>query len=188
MLALCPGPDVDDSEELIPRRARRWTEMVVVVVAILIVGTTLTLSVVFLGSPLPPPFDFSLSISPSSSSVAAGGSVSATVTATLLSGSTRDVSYSCTDLQFGDCSFTLSSCSPTCSAGFVIDTSPTTPLGTHTVTLQASNGTLSRSVAFTVTVTIGPPPPAFDFSLSVNPTSGSVAAGDSVSATITATL
>src|SRR5207245_773770 len=79
-----------------------------------------------------PAFDFSLSTSPSSGFVNPGGSVSAAVTATLVSGATHNVQYSCTNLPAGAaCTFTPAACSPTCTANLVLGTSSSTPGGTY---------------------------------------------------------
>lgn len=183
------APSVLETEEPGAPKGRRFVEMIFVVAAVLMVGTSLTLSVFFLGGPPPTPsFDFTLSLDPSSASVAPGGSVGATLTATLLSGSSRDVSYSCADLPFGDCSFTPSHCRLTCSTSLVLATSSSTPAGAHPVAVRASNGTFSKTVTFALTVTGPPLPLPFVFSLKVDPSSGTVAPGGSVSTNVTATL
>jgi uncharacterized membrane protein len=54
--------------------------------------------------------------------------------------------------------------------------------GTYNLTLQATSGTITRTVPITVTV---PPPP--DFTIAVNPTNLTVAAGGSDTLTLTVT-
>jgi hypothetical protein len=147
-----------------------------------------SLMVVFEDSNAPPPFDFSVSVNPSSGSVDPGGSVRATVTASLASGSSNEVQYSCADLPPGStCAFTPPTCQPTCTAGLVLATSSDTPGGTFRVSIRATDRTTARGTVFTLTVT-SPPPPPFDFSIAVNPASGSVAPGGATSATVGATL
>lgn len=121
----------------------------------------------------PPPFDFSLSISPSSGSVVPGDSVSATATATLVSGSTHDVLYSCSDLPSeATCTFTPPACSPTCTSSVLIATSPSTPEGTYALTIHATDGTISRTAGFTLTIATAPPPPSpVPTALAIGPTS-----------------
>jgi probable HAF family extracellular repeat protein len=114
-------------------------------------------AVLWSGAPPPPPppgFDFTESVSPASGSVAPGETASATVTATLTSGSPREVQYSCTNLPSGtSCEFIPPACSPTCSSALGVHTSTTTPPGTYPVTIMASDGSVSRSTTFTLTVT-----------------------------------
>ena len=130
-------------------------------------------------------FDFSLSVNPSSGNVAQGESTTTTVTATLVSGTTKPVSFDCpAGLPSGaSCSFSPTSCNPTCTSTLTISTSPTTPTGTHSITVRGTGGGITRSAPYTLTV-LAP----FDFSLSVNPSSATVTQGDSTTATVTATL
>src|SRR2546427_2641247 len=109
-----------------------------------------------------PPFDFSLSSSPSSGFASyRGGSVSATVTALRTFGPTHTVQYSCTNLPSGTtCAFTPPSCNATCAANLVIATSSSTPAGTYSVSVQATDGTITRTSGFTLTV--GDPRLAYD--------------------------
>src|SRR2546428_2762892 len=109
-----------------------------------------------------PLFDFSLSSSPSSGFASyRGGSVSATVTALRTFGPTHTVQYSCTNLPSGTtCTFTPSQCSATCTANLVVATSSSTPAGTYAVCLQATDGTITRSSVFTLSV--GDPALAYD--------------------------
>jgi hypothetical protein len=113
-----------------------------------------TLTVTFRTGSVPPPsFDFSVSANPSSGSVAAGGTASTTVTATLRSGSSHDVQWSCSGLPTGTtCVFTPPACSPTCSASLAIRTTSSTPTGTYVITIVATDGTLSRSTTYSLAV------------------------------------
>src|SRR2546428_983631 len=100
-----------------------------------------------------PPLDFSLSTSPSSGFVNPGGSVTAAVTATLGSGVTHNVQYSCASLPAGAvCTFTPPACSPRCTANLVLGTSSSTPGGTYLVSVQATDGTTTRISGFTLGV------------------------------------
>src|SRR3989454_978338 len=131
-----------------------------------------------------PPFDFSLAVSPTSGTVTAGGSVTATVTATLISGTSVSVTFSASGLPSGaTASFAPTSCVPTCSTTMTISTSTSTPAGTYSITIQAVGGGVTRTTAYSLTVRA-----AFNFNLAVSPTSGTVTAGGSVTATVTATL
>src|SRR5881628_2079573 len=114
------------------------------------------------GTPSPVPFDFSLSTSPSSGFVAVHGqSVSATVTAQRTFGPSHSVQYSCTSLPAGaTCTFTPPACSPTGTANLALATSASTPAGTYVVSVQATDGTITRTSGFTLTV--GDPLLAYD--------------------------
>src|SRR5881628_767126 len=126
-------------------------------------GATLTAwAPPLLATPTPSPFDFSLSTSPSSGFVPVhGGSVSATVTAQRTFGPSHTVQYSCTGLPSGStCTFTPPSGDPTSTATLVLATSSSTPPGTYTVSVQATDGTITRTSGFTLTV--GDPLLAYD--------------------------
>ncbi len=98
-------------------------------------------------------FDFSVSVNPSTGSVAPGGSATPIVTASLLSGSPEPVGFTCTGLPTeGTCTFTPQTCSPTCTSATTISTAPDTPVGTYAITITGSNGTLTRSTTYTLTV------------------------------------
>jgi hypothetical protein len=177
-----------------PSRGRTLAKDVVLVGLVLAVTTALAIASTLVSHPTPlaVPFDLSLGVNPSSASILPGGSATTNVTATLAAGSPQEVQLSCSDLPSGAaCAFTPRSCSPNCSAGLVLFTSPTTPVGVYAVGIGASIGTISRTVRFTLTLTSTPPPPpppAFNYSVSVNPTNGSVAPGGTASTTVTATL
>ena len=108
------------------------------------------------------PFDFSLSTSPSSGFVPVHGeSVNVAVTALYTSGPSDSVQYSCTSLPTGTtCTFTPPTCSPSCTANLVLATSSSTPAGTYAMSIQATDGTITRTSAFTLTV--GDPLLAYD--------------------------
>jgi len=107
-----------------------------------------------LATPTPSPFDFSVSTSPSSGFVAVHGqSVSATVTAQRTFGPSHGVQYSCTGLPSGaTCAFTPASGNPTGTANLELVTSSSTPVGDYTVNVQATDGTITRTSGFTLTV------------------------------------
>src|SRR2546428_2043204 len=109
-----------------------------------------------------PPFDFSLSSSPSSGFASYRvGAGSATVTALRTFGPTHTVQYSCLNLPSGTtCTFTPPSCNATCTANLVFATASSTPAGTYSVSLQATDGTITRTSGFTLMV--GDPILAYD--------------------------
>jgi len=115
-----------------------------------------------LATPTPAPFDFSLSTSPSSGFASyRGASVNATVTAQRTFGPSHGVQYSCASLPAGStCTFTPPSGSPTSTTNLTLATSSSTPPGTYAVNVQATDGTITRTSGFTLTV--GDPLLAYD--------------------------
>ncbi|GLZ39574.1 hypothetical protein Acsp05_31980 [Actinokineospora sp. NBRC 105648] len=130
-----------------------------------------------------PTNDFSVAVSPASVTVNAGASATATVSTAVTSGSAQSVALTAGPAQ-GGVTATLNPTSVT--AG-----------GTSTLTFAAAAGAASGTYTFTVTgtgasgthtatvsVKVNGTTPANDFSLAVNPTSGSVNVGASVTATV----
>ena len=108
----------------------------------------------------PPPFDFSLT-NDGSKGIAQGGSVVSTLTATLVSGTAKNVSFSISGLPAGATAVYLpTNCLPSCSVSLTITAGATTPVGTQTLTASATDGTLIKTTTFTLTVT---PPPSNKF-------------------------
>src|SRR3989442_10932886 len=58
------------------------------------------------------------------------------------------------------CTFTPPSCNATCTANLVFATASSTPAGTYSVSLQATDGTITRTSGFTLIV--GDPILAYD--------------------------
>lgn len=144
--------------------------------------------------PPPPAFSFSLSNS-GAKSVTSGSSVQNAITATFNAGTTAAVAFSSSGLPTGaNASFSVASCSPTCSTSVTIQTASSTPSGTYPIQVSGTAGTTSTSTTFLLTVTAvtpppppPPPPPSFSFSLT-NGGAKAVDQGLSVQNTITATL
>src|SRR5947209_5835268 len=115
-----------------------------------------------LATPTPSPFDFSLSMSPSSGFVPVHGqSLAVTVTVQRTFGPSHSVQYSCAGLPAGaTCTFTPATGNPTTTANLTLATSSSTPPGTYVVSVQATDGTITRSSGFTLTV--GDPVLAYD--------------------------
>src|SRR2546428_12569595 len=115
-----------------------------------------------LATPTPAPFDFSLSTSPSSGFVPLHGqSMAMTVTAQRTFGPSHSVQYSCTGLPAGaTCAFPPPAANPPSTANLTLATSSSTPAGTYVVSVQATDGTITRTSGFTLTV--GDPLLAYD--------------------------
>ncbi|MEK7174021.1 MAG: Ig-like domain-containing protein, partial [Patescibacteria group bacterium] len=136
----------------------------------------------------PPPFNFSLS-SDGNKGVAQGASVANTITATLVSGTTRTVSFSASGFPSGATGVFLPiNCDPGCSTVLTITTLPTTPVGPVTITVTGVGNGTTRTVSFQLSVT---PPPSNKFKnndrIAVRSQSGSGAEVRS-SASISSTL
>ena len=98
-------------------------------------------------------FDYTVSLSSGSGSAAQGGSSSTTATATLTSGTTHGVTFSASGLPTGaTVSFSSASCSPTCASTMTITTASTTPAGTYNVVVSATDGSLTRTAGYALTV------------------------------------
>lgn len=109
--------------------------------------------------PAPPTLDFSLTNS-GNISVTRGGNVTNTITATIGSGVTQDVTFSISGLPTGATEqFSLTSCSPTCQSTLTITTMGSTPLGDSTIIVTGTAGSLTKTTQFILTVNAAPPPP-----------------------------
>ncbi|MFI5619802.1 glycosyl hydrolase family 18 protein [Streptomyces sp. NPDC051567] len=98
--------------------------------------------------------DFSLAVAPGSASVAPGGSATATVTTAVTSGSARTLALTVTGAPVAGVNATLSPASVTAggSARLTVTVDASAVPGTYPLTLTATAGTLSRTAAFTLTV------------------------------------
>lgn len=99
------------------------------------------------------PFEFSLSLSPSSDSVLKGSSVTTEVSLNLDGGTTQSVALSCSGLPAGaSCSFSPTSCNPTCSSTLTISTTTSTPEGSHVISVTGTAGVTVESENYYLTV------------------------------------
>src|SRR5215472_11448551 len=97
-------------------------------------------------------FDFSLS-SAGDQSVYAGSSVMDTITGSLLSGSTGQVSFSVAGLPSGATgSFSQTACNLNCSSILTVGTTAATSGGTFPITVTATGGGVTKTTAFLLTV------------------------------------
>lgn len=115
----------------------------------------LTITSVPTPPPTPTPFDFSLSLSSGSATVTQGRSVKTTATATLVSGTTKSVTFSCSGLPTGaSCKFRPSSCSSLPCASAVTISSGSAAPGTYPITVNAVAGSLTKSFTFTLAISV----------------------------------
>jgi hypothetical protein len=126
--------------------------------------------------------DFSISASPTSGSVTAGGSTTSTISTAVTAGSAGTVSLSVSGAPSG----ATASVSPTSvtagsSSTLTVTTSSTTPAGTYTITVAGAEGSKSHSTTFSLGVNAAA---SNDFSISLSPTSASVAAGASATSNV----
>jgi len=127
--------------------------------------------------------DFSVGATPASQTVIAGNGTSYTVTATALNGYNGTVGFSATGAPSGvGITFSPSSVAPTASSTMTVSTTSSATPGTYTLTITASDGTLSHSTNVTLTVNA---PATGDFSIGASPTSSTVKRGGKASYSVT---
>ncbi|MFI9811641.1 M28 family peptidase [Saccharothrix variisporea] len=124
--------------------------------------------------------DFSLSLSPSSGSVAAGSSATFTVDTATTSGSPQTVTLSASAPSGVSVAFSPASVQSGGSSTATISVGASVPAGTSQITVRGT-GSATHTATYTLTVTGDAPG---DFALSLNPTSGSIGAGSSGTATV----
>ncbi|GIW28103.1 MAG: hypothetical protein KatS3mg070_1466 [Meiothermus sp.] len=130
---------------------------------------------------------FTLSLDPTSATVNPGQSASTTLTITPQNGFSGTVNLSLQSPPEG-VSLSQSSVNVTGSGAqnfsLEIQTTSATPVQTHNLTLQASQGDFSASASFELNVTAVPQP---NFEIALNPTAQTVVQSNSVTATLTIT-
>jgi len=101
----------------------------------------------------PSGFAFSLALNPSAAAISPGESALTTVTASLTTGPAQSVNFSASGLPSGaSASFSVASCSPTCTSTLNVSTSPATSAGAYTVTVTAVGGGATRTATYTLTL------------------------------------
>ena len=99
-------------------------------------------------------FSFSLANS-GDKSVLAGSSVTNSITASLVSASSQAISFSVSGLPAGaNGSFSSASCSPACSTVLTINTTGSTPAGSFPILVSSTGGGVTKTTAFTLSVTL----------------------------------
>jgi hypothetical protein len=127
--------------------------------------------------------DFTIAVSPSSQSVNQGTPASYTVTVTSLNSFNSAVTFSVNCPAGATCAFTPPSATPAANGSVQSTlTVNNAPLGTSSLTVHGSAGTLNHDTA-AVSLTVNTP----NFSLSANPTSVSITQGSVANSTITVT-
>jgi galactose oxidase-like protein/glyoxal oxidase-like protein len=127
-------------------------------------------------TPVPP--DFSVTASPSSQTVPPGGRTSYTVNVTPSGGYNRSVSFSVSGLPSGsNSSFNPTSVSTSGSSTLTVNTSSLTPMGTYSLTVRATDGTLTHTAQVTLVVP--------GFSISASPSGQTVSRGSKTTYTVT---
>ncbi|MBN6052129.1 M4 family metallopeptidase [Nonomuraea sp. RK-328] len=125
--------------------------------------------------------DFSLSLNPTSGSAQPGQQVTTTVNTQTTSGSAQTVNLSATGLPSGvTASFSPSSVTSGNSSTLTLSVSSSAAQGSYRITVNGA-GTTTHSAVYTLQVGSTQ---TRDFSISANPTSGTVQAGSSATTTI----
>jgi hypothetical protein len=100
------------------------------------------------------PFNFALSNS-GNKSVVAGSSMTNSIATALISGSSQAVSFSVSGLPAGATgSFSSTGCNPSCSTVLNIVTTGSTPAGNFPITVTSTGGGVTKTTAFTLSVTL----------------------------------
>ncbi|HWH01073.1 MAG TPA: M28 family peptidase, partial [Pilimelia sp.] len=136
------------------------------------------------------PAEFSMAVSPTYGSIPHGqpATVTATVSTTTTSGSAQRVSLSASGLPAGvTATFNPSSVTSGGSATLTLSSNGTVSYGNYPVTILGDGAVVDRSATYTLSV-VTIPPPQHTFNLAVNPTSGGVQAGASITATVNTTV
>jgi hypothetical protein len=134
----------------------------------------------------PQPFAFTISNS-GNIAVTQGSSAINTIRVKADGGAPTSVSLSCSNLPVGvSCSLNPASGIPNYNSTLTVATSPSTPAGSYLISVAGNSGGVSKQTELTLTVnTLSP---AFDFSVSVTPTTQNVTRGGPGSYSITLNL
>ncbi|MFJ9605041.1 glycosyl hydrolase family 18 protein [Kitasatospora sp. NPDC101176] len=127
--------------------------------------------------------DFSVAVNPNSATVSAGSSTSAAVATAVTAGSAQSLTLSVSGAPTG-VTATVTPGSVTAGTGATLNVTTTAAVapGVYPLTVTGSAASGSHSSVFTLNVT--GTQPGNDFSVAVNPNSGTVAAGSSASAAV----
>ncbi|CCH28427.1 M4 family metallopeptidase [Actinosynnema sp. NPDC047251] len=130
--------------------------------------------------------DFAIALNPASGETNAGGTLTTTVGTTVTSGESQKVALTAAGLPAGaTASFAPATLAAGESSKLTIATTAATPAGTYTVTVTGTGPAATHSATYQLR--IGGEPPANDFSVALDPSSGSVQAGSSVTSTVRTT-
>ncbi|MFI6596727.1 M4 family metallopeptidase [Nonomuraea sp. NPDC050536] len=130
-----------------------------------------------------PTQDFSISTNPTSGSVNPGQSATTTVGTQTTAGNPQTVNLTASGLPSGaTASFNPASVTSGNSSTLTISTSASTPAGTSTITVTGTGASGSHTATYQLTV--GSTPPTRDFSIAVNPSSGTVQTGQAITTTV----
>src|SRR5207248_1627467 len=126
--------------------------------------------------------DFSISASPSSATVTSGSSGGSTVTITSTGGYSKAVTLSVPNCPSGaTCSFSANPVTPAANGSITsgLTISGAAAGGPYSVTISGTDGTLTHTTPFSLTVTL-----PSDFSISASPSSATVASEMSAGSTV----
>lgn len=124
----------------------------------------LSTSLVLVACPVAPPAPtFTFSLSPTAGSAVQGANSTTTATITPVDGFTGNVTFSLVGAPSGVSVTPTSLTVPgpgAATQALTIQTTTATPVGTHTLMVRATGGTVTRETSFTLTVTVAPAPAA----------------------------
>jgi hypothetical protein len=126
--------------------------------------------------------DFTINVSPASGSVNVGGSTTTTVSIGSIGGFNSTVTLEISSWgPLSSWSFGTPSGTPSFSSSLAMNVSSSASPGTYTIAIKGTGGGKTHYCYYSLTV-LEP-----DFTMSISPTSGSVSAGSSATATVTLT-
>jgi len=144
--------------------------------------------------PPPPTADFTITADPTELEIQQGHSDTANITITSRNGFNQEVTLTNTTDAPSNVILSLSpsKVSPppdgSTNSTLKVEVSPDVEPNEYTITVTATNGSLTHSVQILLMVIVGPPPPTIpDFSISANPNALTIQQGDSDSSVITVT-
>ena len=103
-------------------------------------------------NPFSPPFDFSLNLSPSGGTVMQGNNLQTSVTISLLSGSSQQVTLSASGPKGATYNFSPQTGTPHCTSTLTINVPESLATSTYSVTVTASGGGKTHSNTYTIYV------------------------------------
>jgi len=138
----------------------------------------------------PPQPDFSISTSPSSLTIAQDSSGTSLITVTSINGFSSPVDLTVSGVPMGvTTTFSATSITPpsggSATSTLTVSVGLSAALGTYTLTVTGTSGTLQHQAEITLTITEKTPQP--DFLMSASPTSLTIYKGSSATSTITVT-
>jgi hypothetical protein len=141
----------------------------------------------------PPTPDFTITASPDTLSIEQGHSNTSVITVTSVNGFDKQVDLAVSSASIPGVSATLNPNNVSLEAKpydfsiLTLDISSDAVIGSYTISVTGTNGSLQHTANITLTVTAPPVPPEPDFSINASPTTLTIEQGDTADSTIIVT-